>query len=1175
MSEFSHLHLHTQYSLLDGAIRAADLFARVKELGMDTVAVTDHGNMFGAVDLYNRSKKEGIKLIFGCETYVAASDMTDKTNRRSYHLVLLAKNKVGFKNLQFLNSMGYLEGFYYNPRIDKKILREHSEGLIGMSACLGGEVAQTMLKHGIKEAEQVALEYKDIFEPGDFYLEMMPNGMAEQDQLNEELRTMGPRLGIPLVATNDCHYVERSDAKAHDILMCIQTGKTVSDENRLKHESTEFFIKTPSEMAQPFHDVPEALENTVKIAKECNVDLELGSPKLPSFEVPEGYSLERYLEVKVQEGVERRFKEKTARGENFDVDEYLERIKYELRVINDMEFPGYFLIVWDFIRWAKEQKIPVGPGRGSGAGSCVAYALRITDIDPIEFKLLFERFLNPERVSMPDFDVDFCMNRREEVIKYVQDKYGRNHVGQIATFHQLKARGVVRDIARVMEMPYSEADKLAKLIPEPIAGKTPPVREAVEREPALKALYESDDRVRELLDVAANLEGLNRHAGMHAAGIVIGDEPLWNYVPCFRGKNGEIVTQYNMNDVEQAGLVKFDFLGLKTLTVIETAVTLINEQRTAAGEELFDIGEIAMDDNLVYEMISNGDTTGVFQLESSGFRDILKKLKPSNIEDIVAAVALYRPGPLEGGMVDDFIERKHGRQKISYLHPALETVLSDTYGVIVYQEQVMQIAQVIAGYSLGAADLLRRAMGKKKVEVMEEQKVLFVKGALENETLTIDEKTAEALFDLMAFFAGYGFNRSHSAAYGWITYQTAFLKRHYPHEFMAGLMSCDQDNTDNIVKFIGEARALNLEVARPDVLESQQDFTVVTAVDSDKKVIRFGLGAVKGVGAGAVEQILLAREEGGDFESMFDFCERVDSQKVNRRVIEALVKAGAYDGIPKGGEPIDRARSFAAIEIAMERGAQSQRDRRSGQTSLFGMLEPVKTEGPADAAAYPAVREWAPKELLAFEKESLGFYISGHPLDSYRADLGRYATAAPLDFQEGRRQPGEASIGGVVTSYRERPTRRGDGKLAFFQLEDASGQLEVIVFPKTFEKVRPTLVCDEPILCKGKVVDEGEDGIHAWKMLLEDATPLSELRQAKTSKVVIEIDATTVTEEQIEDLRGILVQASGKCTAVLLMQIPDRSQTTIFLGDTFRVAPSDELLANLEGLFGRPVAKFA
>ena len=1174
MAEFSHLHLHTQYSLLDGAIRVSDLFGRVKELGMDTVAATDHGNMFGAVDLYKASKKAGVKLIFGCETYIAATDRKDRTNRRNYHMVLLAKNKLGFKNLQYLNSMGYLEGFYYNPRIDKELLRKHSEGLVGMSACLGGEVAQTLLKHGIKEAEEVAKEYKDIFGPGDFYLEMMYNGMAEQDQLNEELRSMGPRLGIPLVATNDCHYVERSDAKAHDILMCIQTGKTVNDENRLKHDSSEFFIKSPAEMVSPFHDCPEALENTVRIAKSCNVELELGDPQLPSFKVPEGYDLERYLEKMVQEGMEQRFREKTAKGETFDVDEYQARIKFELDIINGMKFPGYFLIVWDFIRWAKAQKIPVGPGRGSGAGSIVAYALRITDIDPLVFKLLFERFLNPERVSMPDFDIDFCMNRREEVIHYVQEKYGRDHVGQIATFHQLKARGVVRDIARVMELPYADADKLAKLIPEPVAGKTPPVREAIEKEPALKDLYETDSRIRELLDIAANLEGLNRHAGMHAAGVVIGDEPLWNYVPCFRGKNGEIVTQYNMTDVEQAGLVKFDFLGLKTLTVIDTAVKIINLQREGTDEEPFDIDLISMEDSRVYDMIGRGDTTGVFQLESSGFRDILKKLKPSNIEDIVAAVALYRPGPLEGGMVDDFIERKHGRQKIVYDHPALEPILRDTYGVIVYQEQVMQIAQVIGDYSLGRADLLRRAMGKKKVEVMEEEKKGFVAGALANKKQEVDKRTAEALFDLMAFFAGYGFNRSHSAAYGWVTYQTAFLKKHYPHEFMAGLMSCDQDNTENIVKFIAEAKAMNLKVARPDILESQQDFTVVPAEKVEDKVIRFGLGAVKGVGSGAVESILRSRDEGGPYESMFDFCERVDSQKVNRRVIEALVKAGAYDGIPKGDEPIARARSFAAIEIAMERGSQAQRDRRSGQTSLFGMLEPEKDEGPADEGKYPVVKDWGDKERLQFEKESLGFYISGHPLDRFAGDLKRYATATAQDFFEERKQPGEHSIAGVVSAYRERPTKRG-GKIAFFQLEDAAGQLEVVVFPKKIEELREALTSDEPILCKGTVKDEGEGGEHAFKLLLDEATPLAQLRVAKTSKVVIRIDATSATEEDIETLRGILVGSSGKCLALIILEIPGRSQTAIFLGDTFRVAPTDELLAALTKLFGPDSAAFA
>lgn len=1173
MSEFSHLHLHSQYSLLDGAIRVSDLFGRINELGMNSVAVTDHGNMFGAVDLYKASKKHGVKLIFGCETYVAASSRKDKTNRRSYHLVLLAKNKVGFQNLQYLNSMGYLEGFYYNPRIDKELLRKHSDGLVGMSACLGGEVAQKLLKQGIKDAEAAALEYKDIFAPGDFYLEMMPNGMSEQDQLNEELRAMGPRLGIPLVATNDCHYMERSDAKAHDILMCIQTGKTVNDTNRLKHDSSEFFIKSPAEMAKPFHDIPEALENTVAIANKCNVELDLGNPKLPHFKVPEGYDLDRFLSEKVEMGIRVRFKEMAVRGETFDEDEYRERIRFELGIITEMGFPGYFLIVWDFIRWAKEAKIPVGPGRGSGAGSCVAFALRITDIDPLVFKLLFERFLNPERVSMPDFDVDFCMNRRGEVIRYVQDKYGREHVGQIATFHQLKARGVIRDIARVMELPYAEADKLAKLIPEPVAGKSPPVREAVEKEPELKKLYDTDSRIRELLDIAASLEGLNRHAGMHAAGVVIGDDPLWNYVPCFRGKDGEIVTQYNMNDVEQAGLVKFDFLGLKTLTVIDTAVRLISEQRRTRGEEDFDITTISMADPLVYDMISKGDTTGVFQLESSGFREILKKLKPSNIEDIVAAVALYRPGPLEGGMVDDFIERKHGRQEIKYLHPALEGVLTDTYGVIVYQEQVMQIAQIIADYSLGTADLLRRAMGKKKVEVMEEQKVLFVKGALANTKLTCDKRTAEALFDLMAFFAGYGFNRSHSAAYGWVTYQTAYLKRHHPHEFMAGLMSCDQDNTENIVKFIAEARAMNLKVARPDVLESDQDFTVVPAPKAEDKVIRFGLGAVKGVGGGAVEAILHARGEGGPFSSLFDFCERVESQKVNRRVIEALVKAGAFDSIPADADDMHRARNFAAIEIAIERGSQAQKDRKSGQVSMFGLLEPVSQES-SEEAIYPTVPEWPAKQLLNCEKESLGFYISGHPLDRFASDLKRFANATALDFSEGRRGEGEASIGGVVSAYRERPTRRGDGKLAFFQLEDAAGQLEVVVFPKTFEKVREILTSDEPLLCKGKIVDEGEGENSAWKMLLEEATPLADLRQSKTSKVIIKINPETLTEEQIAELRTILVANQGTCTAVLHMTIPDHSRTVIALGKMFRVAPCDELLTKLEKLFGASSASF-
>jgi DNA polymerase-3 subunit alpha len=1151
------------------------LYPKVLELGMDSVAVTDHGNMFGAVDLYQNAKAHGVKLIFGCETYVADTEMSDKTNRRYYHLILLAKDQVGYKNLSYLNSMGFLEGFYYHPRVDKKLLREHSEGLIASSACLGGEVAKTLAAKGVAAAEEVAKEYNDIFGQGNFYLEVMDNGVPEQNQLNDELKAMSKKLGIPLLATNDCHYVDQKDARAQEILMSIQSGKTISDEKRLRHNEDAFYIKSPSIMNKAFHDYPGALANSVDIAKRCNVELDLGQTYLPTYKVPEGHSLDSYLDEVVWKGLERRFEQLKAFGKAFDVEEYRERAKHELGVIKKMGFSGYFLIVWDFINYAKEHGIPVGPGRGSGAGSLVAYAMRITDIDPIPYKLLFERFLNPERVSMPDFDIDFCMNRRDDVIRYVQDKYGHKNVGQIATFHQLKARGVIRDIARVMEVPYAEADKLAKLVPDPVAGKSPPVRDAIEQEPELKRLYESDVRTREILDIASSLEGLNRHVGTHAAGVVISEEPLWNYVPCFKGQNDEIVSQFAKDEVEKAGLVKFDFLGLKTLTVIDTAVRLVNEQKAVVGETPLDMTVVPMDDAEVFKIIAHGDTTGVFQLESSGFREILKKLKPDNIEDIVAAVALYRPGPLEGGMVDDFIERKHGRKKVVYPHQDLEPVLKDTYGVIVYQEQVMQISQIMAGYSLGRADLLRRAMGKKKKEVMDKEKAGFLEGA---KKLGYNDKVAADVFDLMAFFAGYGFNRSHSAAYATLTYQTAYLKAHYPHEFMAGLMSCDQDNTDNIVKFIAEARSMGLTVERPDVNESAQDFTVVPRSEpkdgEDPKVIRFGLGAVKGIGHGAVEAIVEARSgEDGPYVSIYDFCDRVDLTRVNKRVLEALIKSGAFDGVSESlGH--HRAKVFATIESAVERGQRAQKDRRSGQTNLFGLFE-AKTEDESaklKGETYPDVPEWTPKQKLAFEKESLGFYISGHPLDRYVGDLGRYATATTADYHDGNRSPGPGAIGGVVSGYRERPTRRGDGKLAFFQLEDLYGQLEVIVFPKTFEKVRPILVSDEPILCSGTIKDEGEGEQHEWKLLLEEATPLAELRSTKTSRVEINLNADSVTTEQVEALRGILQGSRGSCSTILKLNIPKRSETVIALGDNYNVAPTDELLLKLERLFGGRVA---
>jgi DNA polymerase-3 subunit alpha len=1172
MGGFTHLHLHTQYSLLDGAIRVKDLFPKVKELGMDTVAVTDHGNMFGAIDLYTEAKQTGTKLIFGCETYVAATDRHDRTNRRNYHLILLAKNDVGYKNLSYLNSMGYLEGFYYNPRIDKQILREHTEGLIGMSACLGGEIAQTLEKNGVAAAEETAKEYASMFAPGDFYLELMPTPMTEQETLNGELIRMSKKTGIPLVASNDCHYVNRADATAHDVLMAIQTGKSLKDEKRLKHVVDSYYMKSPSEMNDAFKHVDEAIANTEKIAAECNVKLKLDQTHMPQYKVPDGHDLDTYLADIIWKGLERRLVELSDRGLKFDPDEYRERVKREMGVIQKMGFSGYFLIVWDFINWAKDHGIAVGPGRGSGAGSAVAWSMRITDIDPIEFKLLFERFLNPERVSMPDFDVDFCMNRRGEVISYVQEKYGKHQVGQIATFHQLKARGVIRDIARAMEVPFGEADKLAKLVPEPVQGKSPPVREAIEQVAELKQLYNESPLHRELLDLAASLEGLNRNAGMHAAGIVIAERPLWEYVPCFRGQNDELVTQFAMKEVEKVGLVKFDFLGLKTLTVIQTAVKLINQQRPPGDE--FDINLINREDQGVYKMIARGDTTGVFQLESSGFREMLKKLKPDCLEDIVAAGALYRPGPLEGGMVDQYIEVKHGRKTADYMHPSLEGVLKDTYGVIVYQEQVMQIAQVLAGYTLGGADLLRRAMGKKKAEEMAKQKASFMDGA---KAQAVDPRKAGEIFDLVEKFAGYGFNRSHSAAYGWVTYQTAFLKHHYPHEFMAGLMSCDADNIENVVKFIAEARAMGLVVERPDINESALDFTVTPREGAaGGKIIRFGLGAVKGVGANAVDAILQARADGGVFESIYELCRRVDTQKCNRRVLEQLIKSGAFDGL--AGATHHRAQLLAALDAAIERGASEQRDRKSGQTSLFGLIEPPRSESSGGAKVgetYPEIEAWGHKELLAFEKEALGFYVSGHPLDRYAGDLSRYASATTAEFPAGHRSPGEHSIGGIVAQYREMMTKKGD-KMARFQLEDTGGSLEVIAFPKTFEKVRHVLVSDEPILCKGQVKNEGTTDAPEWKMLLETAEPLAELRQSKSSRVFISVDADSATHDQIDELKTILHGATrGGCQPILQLKISSRSVAVISLPEAWSVTPTDDLLIRIERLFGDHVATLA
>jgi DNA polymerase III subunit alpha len=1162
MPDFTHLHLHTQYSLLDGAIRLDDLFPRLLEQGMRSVAMTDHGNLFGAVDFYKKARRHGVKPIFGCEVYIAP-DRFDRQTRRVNHLILLARNQEGYRNLTHLVSLAHLEGFYYHPRIDKKLLHERRGGIVALSACLGGEVAHAVRREGVVRAREVAAEYRDLLEPGAFHLELQPNGMAEQEEVNAELRRIGRDLSIPLVCTNDCHYLNRRDARAHEILMCIQMGKSLSDDRRMHHRTDAYYLKTPAEMEAYFHDIPEVLENAARLGDLCNVELDLTSRHLPRYQVPEGHTLESYLGKVAQDGLEARLRQLRESGKKPDPDLYRQRLAHELDVIQRMGFAGYFLIVWDFIDYARRSGVPVGPGRGSGAGSLVAYALFITGIDPVEHKLLFERFLNPERVSMPDFDIDFCMNRRDEVIRYVSDKYGRDNVGQIVTMHQLKARAAIKDVARVMGLSFGDADRLAKLIPEPVQGKTKTIRESMEEEPRLKEIYQGDERTRELLDVAIALEGLNRHAGVHAAGVVIAEKPLWEYVPCFRDSenpDAPVVTQFSKKEVELAGLVKFDFLGLKTLTILDLCVRHINAQRAGAQDAAppFRLEDLALDDAKTYQLIAAADTTAVFQMESSGFREMLKRLRPDRFEDIVAAVALYRPGPMD--WIDDFVRRKHGQVRTSYPHPALEPILRDTYGIAVYQEQVMQIAAALAGFSLGQADMLRRAMGEKKKEAMAEARAPFVEGCAKN---GIDARKAGEIFDLVQPFAGYAFNRSHAAGYALLAYQTAYLKAHYPVEFMAAVLSCEQGKIANLTRFIAEARAMGIDVRRPDVNESERDFAVVRFRDG-RKVIRFGLGPVKSVGDAAVTAILDARRQGGEFTSLLDFCERVDQRRVNRKVIEALVKAGAFDGVARSSGA-HRASVFATIERAQELAGTTQRDRETGQRSLLGLLDPA--QGKRDFQHTEAA-EWTPKELLAYERENLGFYVTGHPLDRYEDDLRRYATATTADL-ESRPARSQVSIGGVVAELRERLLKSGR-RMAFFALDDGHGQVEVVCFPVVFERVEAVLRGDDPILCTGTVQMEGDEGAVVARLHLEDAVALATARQQKTRLLELRLNADALTREELDRLGKLLGEHRGECAVTLRLQVPGRSETVLSL--PHRVSPTDALLLGLERMFGERVA---
>ncbi|MCK9419365.1 MAG: DNA polymerase III subunit alpha [Nitrospirae bacterium] len=1167
-ADFVHLHLHTEYSLLDGANSLDDLIKKAVELRMPAIAVTDHGNLFGALDFYLKATKAGIKPIIGCEMYVAPGSRFEKAGtagqheESSYHLILLARNKAGYKNLVKLVTAGYLEGFYYKPRIDKEILRKHSDGLIGMSACLSGEIPKLLLQGRYDDAKKTALEYQSILGSENFYFEIQDNGIPEQEQANRELIRLSKDTGIPLVATNDCHYLNREDHKSHDALLCIQTGKTVKDTNRMKFASETFYVKTPEEMKQSFADVPEAISNTVVIAERCNLEIEFGKYHLPHFPVPEGTTRESYMAELSRAGLEARFVEiEAVRGPgSIDRAAYQKRLEFEIEMLGKMGFAGYFLIVWDFIRYAREQGIPVGPGRGSAAGSLVAYSLRITDLDPIPYNLLFERFLNPERISMPDIDVDFCMDRRDEVLKYVTEKYGQDHVTQIITYGTMLAKGVIRDVGRVLDIPYAEVDKVAKLVPNTL-GIT--LEKAMAQEPKLRELRK-DPRIDELIEIALHLEGQVRHASKHAAGVVISQEPLTEYLPLFKTPKDEIITQFDMKGVEKIGLVKFDFLGLRTLTVIDKAVKTINLRLSSAPlehAERFDISRIPLDDAKTYELLSRGETAGIFQLESSGMRDIVIKMKPQCFEDIIALVALYRPGPLGSGMVDDFIKRKKGATKITYELPALEPILKETYGVIVYQEQVMQIARTLAGYSLGGADLLRRSMGKKDPEVMAREKVPFLKGA---EKQKINAKKAEAIFDLMAKFAEYGFNKSHSAAYALVSYQTAYLKAHFPVEYMAALLTSEVQDTDKVVKYIHEVRQMGITILHPDVNQSMWDFTVTDSHERDEVEpgstigsIRFGLAAVKNVGLSAIEAIVEGRQAKGPFTSLADFCQKVDQRRVNRRVIEALIKCGAFDCTGSR-----RSQMMDGLDMLIDQGGKHQEQEAIGQFSIFDSLEGNKE------IALPEVPEWKENQLLAHEKESLGFYVSGHPLAAFEADIKRYATAN-TETLESVPDGKEVTVCGVIAGLKPKMTKKNE-KMAILSFEDLFGTIEVIVFPDLYRTAQHMLLTDTPLLVAGQL-DKSEQGnkIKAVRIHL-----LAEVKKKGTTRMDIKLNSTGLTQDDLLKIKDILLRYQGTIPVYFRLHNPARKESLISVGREIRVNPNDQLITEIEFVLGAGAVSF-
>ncbi len=1148
MSQFIHLHNHTEFSLLDGGQKLSVLVRRAKELEMPAVAITDHGNLFGALEFYQLCKKEKIKPIIGCEAYLAPGSRFDRGSQQTahgkayYHLVLLAINEEGFRNLVRLCSYAYLEGFYYRPRIDKQILRAHAAGLVGLSACLSGEIPVHIRRDEMDAARAALAEYLEIFGAGNFYLEMQDQEIEAEVTVNEGILRLNRETGVPLVATNDCHFTHRDDHKAHDVLICIGTGKKRDDADRM-HYSEHHFFKSHAEMLERFEWCPEALANTLQIAERSDLTLDTSRHHLPDFPVDPSETIEDRFRQEVRRGFEQRMVVWRARAARdllrHSLAEYEQRLERELQTIVQMGFPGYFLIVWDFIRYAREAGIPVGPGRGSAAGSLVAYCLRITDIDPLEYDLLFERFLNPERITLPDIDIDFCFRRRGEVIEYVTRKYGRENVAQIITFGTMAAKAAIRDTGRVLGLPYAEVDRIAKLVPDEIGVR---LGDAIDAVPALKQLRDTDAAGGELLAVALKLEGLSRHASTHAAGVVITPRPVMEYAPLYRSNKDEITTQWAMSDIEAVGLLKMDFLGLKTLTLISDALELINR----SGELRPILEEIPLADPKTLDLFGRGDTSGVFQFESSGMRDILRRLKPERFEDLIALNALYRPGPLGSGMIDDFIQRRHGKVKVSYPHAVLEPVLQETYGVIVYQEQVMQIASTMAGYSLGGADLLRRAMGKKKKEVMEAEREKFVAGAAAN---GIGKSDSGRVFDLMEHFAGYGFNKSHSAAYALVAFQTAYLKAHFPACFMAALLTTEKDNTDKLVEYVGECRAMGLKILPPDLNHSGLNFEVESAA------IRFGLSAIKGVGEATVDALIQTRDKLGRFESLADLCVRVDRKALGRRPLEAMIKAGALDAL---GE---RARLFAGIDAAMERGTRAASDRSTGQVSLFG----DEPKGVVTTFPLPDVPAWSDRERLAGEKEALGFYLSGHPLDAHRVRLDE-TTSHRVGSLEGA--VGEVVVGGQIVALKRRRTKSGD-MMAVFDLEDTTGSAECVVFPKLYRDIGEGLVEDLSVVVRGKV-DTAEG---APRVMVDSVVRLEEARALNADGLTVRLSGRLLDPDQLELIASVLSDNPGP-VPVFFEVVREGEFRVVLQADDGRTVRADrQLIDAIHNAVGRPCAR--